>query len=189
MTDPKEFRRLKREVSDRARKAARVGTRFLVPAKFDEFGVPLSPETFDARKHIKSLTLPELRFLREWRLQGWDVAKTVSRLCCTDVWAAKTVRKVQGFREEDERIKAMAEVPTADWISAKHVENVHEGKLDDSQRDSLKELAKITGVYKQQSIQIQNNVFNLPALSPEQELKLKEVYDAVALESPQEKAA
>lgn len=182
MQDPKELRALSKEVSDKSRKAARVGRRFVIPRKFDNKGVPLTQETFDARKHLKLLDLDELRFLHHWRGSGWDVAKAILKTGCSDAWATKTIRKVQVFKDEDERIKALADVPTPDWIAAKHVENVHEAKLDDSQRDSLKELAKITGAYKQQNIQITNNVFNLPELSADQEAKLKAVYDTIAIE-------
>ena len=76
----------------------------------------------------------------------------------------------------------MADIHTPNWIAAKHVENVYEGGvLDDSERDSLKELAKISGAYKNTStVNIQTNVFNMPKLSEEAMAKLKEFADGQA---------
>ncbi len=53
-------------------------------------------------------------------------------------------------------------------------------RLPDSQQKSLAELAKIEGAYKQQAVTTQINVFNLPPLTPEQEAKLKPVFDTLA---------
>lgn len=191
MRDIREEKALASEFSDKSRRVVRTGGRFLVPQKFDdETGEPLTAETFDVRKHLKSLNLNEIRFLKIWRETGWNDAEAANKACLTDDQAKRLVRKLVVFKREEERVKALADVPTPEWITAKHTENVFEGRLSDSQRDSLKELAKITGSYKQQNIQIQNNVFNLPALSPEQEAKLKEVYDTIAMDaSPGEVAA
>jgi len=188
MQDEAESRQLAAEFSDKARSVKRTGSRFLVPRKFDDKGEALSGETFDARKHLKTLSLTELRFLSAWRGSGWDCAKAAAQVNITDEYAKRIVRKVSCFKDEDERIKALADVPTQDFIKAKHTENVFDGKLDDSQRDSLKELAKIVGVYKQTNQPLTLNVFNLPPLSPDQEAKLKEVYDTIAVE-PQKDVA
>jgi hypothetical protein len=182
MQDESEAKKLASEFSDKSRKVARSGGKFLIPKKFDDDGQPLTPETFDVRKHLKSLSLTELRFLSEWRSNGWDADKAAEKTGITDEYAKRIARKVACFKDEEERIKALADVPTPDFIKAKHTANVFDGKLDDSQRDSLKELAKIVGVYKQTNVSLTQNVFNLPPLLPEQEAKLKEVYDAIATE-------
>ena len=39
----------------------------------------------------------------------------------------RLVKKLACFREEDARVKALCEIPTPDWIAAKHVENVYSG--------------------------------------------------------------
>lgn len=184
MQDPTEAKRLVSEFSDKSRLVKRTGGRFLVPRKFDDNGSPLTPETFDIRKHLKSLSLTDLRFLSEWRRNGWNAEEAASKALITDDHAKRLVRKLACFKDEEERIRALADVPTPDFIKAKHTENVFEGTLSDSQRDSLKELAKIVGVYKQQGVSITQNVFNLPPLSPDQEAKLRETFDAIAVEVP-----
>jgi hypothetical protein len=188
MQDEQEARRLASEFSDKSRRVKRTGGRFLVPLKFDEKGEALTQETLDVRKHLKSLSLTELRFLSAWRASGWDTPKAAAQVNITDEYAKRIAKKVVCFKDEEERIKALADVPTPDFIKAKHTENVFDGKLDESQRDSLKELAKIVGVYKQTNVSLTQNVFNLPPLTPEQETKLKEVYDAIATDATENAA-
>lgn len=182
MRTPREQAALVTHLNDKSRKVARVGNHVYVPLKFDAAGNPLTRETFNVAKHVKSLNLYDLQFLKAWREQGWDTEKACKITGVPFEKALKLVRRLQVFKDEEERIKALADIPTTPWITAKHTENVYEGKLDDSQRDSLKELAKITGSYKQvlpagSTI----NVFNLPPLGPEQAAKVKEVFDTIAL--------
>ena len=173
---------LVRTFSDSARKVLKVGRDYLVPRKIDDDGVPLTPETFDARKHLKRLNLGDLRFLKAWREAEWDTGKACEKIGITQDKVKRLVKKLQVFREEDARVKVLADIPTPNWIAAKHVENVYEGGvLDDSERDSLKELAKISGAYKNTStVNIQTNVFNMPKLSEEAMAKLKEFADGQA---------
>lgn len=180
--------KLASDLSDRSRKVKRAGDKYLVPLKFDDQGNPLTQESFNIRKHLKELSLLDLRFLSEWRASGWDAEKAANKALVEPEHAKRLVRKLQVFKDEEERIKALADIPSVDFIKAKHTENVFEGKLDDSQRDSLKELAKIVGAYKTTSVTLTQNVFNLPPLSPEQESKLKEVYDAIAVEAKESAA-
>lgn len=182
MRDQDEIRDLVQEFSDKSRSVEKAGKKFLVSTKFDSDGNPLTQETFDARKHLKRLSLDDLRFLKTWRDEGWDVQKAIEKSGINPDYSKRLIKKLQVFREEDARVKALSEIPTPGWIAAKHVENVYEGgTLEDSERDSLKELAKIAGAYKNQAtVNIQNNVFNMPKLSDEAMAKLKEIADAQA---------
>lgn len=95
--------------------------------------------------------------------------------------ALRLIKKLSCFREEDAKVRALCEIPTPEWIAAKHVENIYEGgRLEESEHKSLQELAKIEGAYKQQAPQTQINVFNLPTLPPEKEAELKKVFDTIA---------
>jgi len=158
------------------------GKSVVVPLKFDEAGSPLDERTFDARKHLKRLSMGDLRFLQAWRKAEWNADKACEEIGIDLVCAKRLVKKLAVFRQEDAGVKALAEIPSAAWISAKHVENIFEGgTLQDSERDSLKELAKISGAYKTAAtVNIQTNIFQMPRLSPEAAAKLKEFADAQA---------
>ena len=168
-----EKRELEKVVNDKARKIKIRGGTAIVPLKFDEDGNPATVE----RLIFKRLSLNDLRYLSALRKRDWD-----PKLACEDTGipydsAERLVKKLACFREEDARVKALCEIPTPSWIKAKHVENFYEGgALEDSQHKSLQELAKIEGAYKTTAnLNITQNVFNLPQLSPEVEAKLKEI--------------
>lgn len=183
MQDSDEEKQLVQEVTDRARpRPLKKGNTYLVPQKFDDAGELLDENTFDARKHLKRLSLDDLRFLQAWRAAGWDTQKACDKLGVDSAQVKRVVAKLAAFRDEDVRTKSLAEIPTPAWISAKHVENIYDGgRMEDSQRDSLKELAKISGAYKTAAtVNIQTNIFQMPRLTPEAAAKLKEFADAQA---------
>lgn len=165
-------------VNDRSRKITIRGNQAIVPLKFDEDG---NPATVD-KLLFKRLSLTDLKFLAIFRRNDWDIEKTITEIGISRDVAEKLVKKVACFREEDAKVKALCEIPTPSWIAAKHVENFYEGgKLEDSQHKSLQELAKIEGAYKNTSqINIQNNVFQMPTLTPEQSAELKALGDRLA---------
>jgi len=182
MINDEESKELLQEVTDRSRKPIVKGNSVLVPLKFDQDGELLDQDTFDARKHLKRLSLDDLRFLKCWRDSKWDTQKACELLCIDVAKVKRLVAKLSVFREEDARTQALSQIPTSAWITAKHVENVYQGGvLQDSERDSLKELAKIAGAYKTTAtVNIQNNIFQMPRLTPEQAAKLKEFADLQA---------
>lgn len=185
MKQTSDARALLKEVTDRSRKPIQQGKDVLVPLKFDVDGELLTKETFDARTHLKRLSLDDLRFLKAWRDSGWDTEKALAAVGAPPDKAKRLVVKLQAFRDEDAHTKALAEIPTQSWISAKHVENVYNGgQMQDSERDSLKELAKIAGAYKTAAtVNIQHNVFNIPALTRDQEARVKALADSLAVEA------
>lgn len=167
-------------VNDKARKITIRGNTAIVPLKFDEHG---EPATVD-KLIFKRLSLSDLRFLQKLRAADWNIDKALEGDPLTRPAAERLVKKLACFREEDARIKALCEIPTPDWIAAKHVQNVYEGGvLQDSEHKSLAELAKIEGAYKQVAPQTQINVFNLPDITPEKEAELKKVFDTIAEDS------
>ena len=173
---------LKREnlakvVNDASRKVTIRGKQTIVPLKFDEDGEIATPE----RLVIKRLSLSDLRFLKSWREKNWDLDAAISELSIDRPKAERLAKRLACFRNEDYKVKALASIPTPEWIAARHVENIYEGgNLEDSQHKSLQELAKIEGAYKQQAPSTQINVFNLPDLPPEQARQVKEVFDTIA---------
>jgi len=78
----------------------------------------------------------------------------------------------------------LAQVPSTAFVQARHVENVLGGEpLDDSKRDSLKELAKINGSYKTNlQVNVQQNFFQMPKMTPEQEQAASVFFDTLAIE-------
>lgn len=164
-------------LNDASRKVTLRGKEVIVPLKFDADGAPATAD----KLIFKRLSLSDLRFLQAWRSLDWDIEKAIGQTLLPRPVVERLVKKLACFREEDARVKALCEIPTADWIASKHVENIYDGgTLQDSQQKSLSELAKIEGAYKQQAPQTQINVFNLPALDPAKEAKLKEVFDTLA---------
>ena len=169
---------LERAVNDRSRKITIRGHQAIVPLKFDEDG---NPATVD-RLIFKRLSLNDLRFLRHLRESKWDIAIACKKAGVAESSSERLIKKLSCFREEDARVKALCEIPTPDWIAAKHVQNVYEGgTLEDSEHKSLQELAKIEGAYKNNlNVTVTQNVFNLPHYDPATEAKLKDIADREA---------
>lgn len=164
---------LERVVNDRSRKVKIRGKQVIVPLKFDEEGQPATQD----RLVFKRLSLLDLRFLQLWRKADWNIEKAIQESSLPRPTVERLIKRLACFREEDARVKALCEIPTADWIAAKHVQNVYEGgTLEDSEHKSLQELAKIEGAYKNNvSLSVTQNVFNLPKLDPDTEAKLKAI--------------
>lgn len=116
-------------VNDGTRRITVRGKAAIVPLKFDRHGDLASSST----RLFKRLSLDDLRFLKIWREQGWDVRKAAEVSGLSEERAAKLVKRLSCFREEDARVQALCEIPTPQWISAKHVENIYAGgQLTDS---------------------------------------------------------
>ena len=175
MFDRSEANALVKSFSDSSRQAVLHGRKALIPLKYDSKKEPLTQETFDARKHLKRLSMDDLRFLKAWRDNDWNAEKACEKAGLEFKKAEKIVRRLQVFREEDAITRTLSNIPTPAWVATKHVENVYGGgTLNDSEHKSLAELAKIGGAYKSTAqINIQQNVWNLPTLTPEIEAKFK----------------
>lgn len=173
-------------INDRARKVSLRGKQVIVPLKFDEDGEPATQD----KLIFKRLSLTDLRFLKALKGSDWNIARACEISGISLERSERLVKKLACFREEDARVKALCEIPTPDWIAAKHVQNVYEGGvLQDSEHKSLQELAKIEGAYKNTS-QVNVNVVHslqLPKLTPEQEAQFRELGDSIATTA--EKAA
>jgi hypothetical protein len=162
---------LESAVNDASRKIKIRGKQAIVPLKFDAAG---SPATAVSRI-FKRLNLDDLRFLKLWRAAGWDINVAQAKSGMDAARCAKLIKRLSCFRDEEARVRALCEIPTPDWICAKHVENIYAGgKAGKSEQKSLEELAKIEGAYKQTS-PTQVNIFNLPKLTPEVEAKFKQL--------------
>lgn len=166
--------------SDRARKVRRVGRTFLVPHKFSPTGEVLDEETFKPARDLSQLSLPDFALLASLQETGWDIVKSAKALDMDPEAAKRRFKRLQYFEFEAKRSQALAQIASPDFITAKHVDNVYSNTLDDGQRDSLRELAKITGAYKQ-AVLAQTNIFNMPSLTPEQEAALREIGDSIAM--------
>jgi len=181
MTDNEEVEKLARGFKDKARGVVRVGKNAYVPHKLDDDGEILDKASFDAKKHISRLNLNDLRFLQLWSENKWDNEATAAKSDLAPDQLEKTFKKLQYFKTEDARILALAKEATPERILAKDMENVEVESLTDSQHKSLDRVAKIIGAFKTSAaVNIQQNVFNMPKLSPETMAKLKEFADSQA---------
>lgn len=172
-----------KDLSSRTRKPTIHKNELLVPLKYDDAGEPLTPDTFDLRIHLKKFKANDWVFLKTWRENKWDFEKTCE-LLQIDLAKGRRIRdKVNCIRIEEARDIALAQIPSTTYIQARHMENIIGGGiLDDSSRDSLKELAKIQGSYKTTATQvnIQQNILQMPALDEETARKLRELADKLA---------
>lgn len=175
---------LEKAVNDGSRKIHLRGSQAIVPLKFDSDGEVVNESTPPQKLVLKRLSLKDFAFLKAWRENDWDIEKTSKEISYPLPEIERLVKKLQCFREEDAKVKALAQIPTTAWITAKHVENVFEGgSLQESEQKSLQELAKISGAYKPvTSVNIQANILQMPELSPEQAKAAKDFFDTMALE-------
>ena len=167
---------LVKEFSDSSRKSLlmRSENTAVVHHKFTEDGDIVDSSNFNMKRDVSRLNITDLKFLSEWRKAKWDEQVPIQKLNLTAERAKRIIKKVSYFKTEDAKVKALADIPTPEWISAKDVENVYEnGTLNDSTHKSLDRLAKITGAFKTTEVNLTQNVFNLPALSPDIEAKFK----------------
>lgn len=170
-----------RKMSDKARKSVRVGKQLIVPHKFKESGEAVTQENFNPKTDLSKLNQKHWQFLEIFQRNNWnmDEACKETGLAIDDV--KKMYKKVQYFEFEANRQKALAAVLSPDFVTAKHVDNVFTNQLEDGQRDSLKELAKISGAYKPTtSVNINANIYQMPKMTPEQENELKIFADRMA---------
>lgn len=175
-----EKKQLARQFSDKARKVKWVGNKALVPHKFTESGDVVNQDNFDARKHLSKLNLADLRFLQLWKNNKWSDEETVKKSGLTPEQVEKTFKKLAYFKTEDARIHALASEATPERVLAKDMENIESGTLNDSQHKSLDRVAKITGAFKTSEVNITQNVFNLPRMTPETEAALRQIADKEA---------
>lgn len=163
-----------KEFSDASRKAVVVANKAVIPHKFTESGEVVGGDNFNPKRDVSRLSLTDLRFLSAWRAAKWDDKIATEKLNLEPEAAKRIIKRVSYFKTEDAKVKALADIPTPEWIAAKDVENVYEGgTVNDSQHKSLDRLAKITGAFKTTEVNLTQNIFNLPALSPEVEAKFK----------------
>lgn len=183
MPNDRERRALVKTVTDASRQVKLRGSQVIIPEKFDRHGKVVTDETPKADWVFRRTTQYDLAFLALWKESGLteDIDSVAKKANLTHDEAARLIKKLAWFKIETDRIKAIADVPTPAWITAKHLENVQEGgTMNDSQHRSLQETAKIVGAYKPtQSVNVQINL-EKPAWTPEQEAKLREVYDTFA---------
>lgn len=175
MQDPDEANKLVSKLSDKSRKARRFGNHIAVPHKFKPSGTVISDENFNPKSDVSRLSLDHWQLLEQLQLSGWDLKKSCDILDISLEQGKRLEAKLKYFRYEKAKEKSMVKMLSPDFVAAKHMENVYTGALDDSQRDSLDKLGKITGAYKTTEITLTQNVFNLPKLDPETELKLKAI--------------
>lgn len=173
---------LEKAINDSAREIPVRGSQAIVPLKFDKDGEVVSQDTSPDRMVFKRLTLDDLRFLKIWRANNWDVEKSREEAQVSEQKIILLVRKLSCFRAEDAKVRALAEIPTPNWVAAKDVQSIYEGgTLSDSEHKSLDRLAKITGAFKATEVNITQNVFNLPKYDPATEAKLKVIADQEAM--------
>jgi hypothetical protein len=171
---------LAKVVNDASRKVSIRGNQAIVPLKFDEDG---EPATFD-KTIYKRVNRNDLRFLALW--QETDYSEDIEVLRKKTNLPESRIKwfcnKLDCFKQEDLLTKAVCKIPSVNHIKARLHINSYTDELTDGQRDSLKELAKIGGAYKNVSSVNVNVVHSLklPALKPEEEAELRRLGDSIA---------
>lgn len=172
---------LLRPLTDASRKVRFHGPSALVPHKFTDDGEVVTAETFTPKKDISKLNLNDLKFLKLWRDCDWKDEDIKKKLNLTDDQARKTFKKLQYFKTEDAKIRALASEATPERVLAKDMENLNTGDLTDSQHKSLDRVAKITGAFKTAGEGGNTiNIFNMPRLTPEAERAIRQIADKEA---------
>lgn len=181
MFETQEADKAVRKMSDKARKSVRVGKQLIVPHKFKKDGEVVTQENFNPKTDLSKLNQKHWQFLEIFQRTNWnlDEASKESGLAIEEV--KKMYKKVQYFEFEANRQKALAAVLSPDFVTAKHVDNVLTNTLEDGQRDSLKELAKISGAYKPTtSVNLHAHVLARPPMTPEAEEATRKFFDDLA---------
>lgn len=185
MTDPT-GPSARQQLSSKSRNVVPHRGQSVVSLRYDTDGKPLTPDTFDARRHVKTLDQKDWMFLECWKRHGYNAEKAAHELDLGEYDVKRLVKKLDCFRTEEIRDKALATIPSVEYIKARHVESLlsdKEHKLEESDHKSLAELAKIQGAYKTAAtLNIQNNFFAKPQLTPEQEKATREFFDTIAIE-------
>lgn len=179
MQETDEGKALVKKFSDRSRKVLKTGNNYFVPHKFTPDGDVLSEDNFNAKRDISRLTLDDFRLLGALQESGWNFETACEKAGLDKEKAVRRYKKLSYFEFEDKKAKALAALATPEFVTSQNVEGFYRDHLSDGQREHLKELAKISGAYKTSAINIQHNVFNLPALSPEAEAKFKALAEEV----------
>lgn len=132
-------------------------------------------------KHLARLSPQDLEFVEAWREEKWDFDKACARLKITASQGHYRRKKVEFLQTEEKIILAKAKIPTPSYILAKDLDNV-EGikKIEDTEHKSLDRMAKILGAFKTTEVNIQANIYQMPKMTPEQELELKVFADRMA---------
>lgn len=183
MHDTDETQKLVRTFSDRSRKTRRVGSQFIVPHKFTPEGDVLDESNFNAKRDISRLSLDDFRLLAALQEKKWDFKAACESIQADPEKAPKRYKKLSYFEFEDKKSLALAAVATPAFVTAKNVEGFYTDNLSDGQRDHLKELAKITGAYKNTTnVNVNFNAFVRPEMTPEDEKKTREFFDTIAID-------
>lgn len=165
-----------------ARQAARIGKEILVPRLFDSHGKPLPKEKIGAR-HLLRFNLKQAQFLQELKETGGDLAASCGKCGVTEDWAKRFLRrtKTRYYLQEHQFEAQLAKVATPDWLKAVYAEAAL-GKADptDTQKWGIDRLKEIVIPKQAANINIQNNVFSLPKLSRDEEVRLKILADEMA---------
>lgn len=183
MLDKDGQKSLVRSFSDFSRKAIADGRRVVIPHKFKfPSGDVITEDNFDSKKDLSKLNMDDWRLLAEMAGNGWDIEKGALTVGLDLERARRIGKKLRYFEFEALREKALVSILNPQFVAGKHMENVYQDTLTDNQRDSLKELAKITGAYKPStSVNVQVHL-EKPDWTPEQEAKIRAVFDTMAVE-------
>lgn len=163
-------------VSDAARKVTVRGKCAIVFHKFDDEGRPVKQPL-----HYTRCTLDDLEFIDVWRSHGWDAQAAGRELGLGDAEIKWKTKKLAFIEQEDKIIKAKTKMLSPEYVISKDLDNLEKvNRLEDTDHKSLDRLAKVQGMFKSSDVTITQNVFNLPKLSEEAMVKLKEIADREA---------
>lgn len=175
--------RLIQKFSDRSRKVTKKGSQYIVPHKFKPAGDVITVDNFNPRSDLSRLSLDDFLLLEALQEKKWDFDAACKSINVDPELSLKRYKKLSYFQFEEKKSQSLAALATPAFVTAKNLEGFYTDTLSDGQRDHLKELAKITGAYKPTTnVNLNVNAFVKPQLSPEEEQKTREFFDAIAIE-------
>lgn len=178
--DSKEKKELLQSFSDSTHKPAVIGDKAVIPKLFQDDGdLRTAWATPDS---TFKLSFAQLHFLKTFE-DSKNLEKACQAAHRSIDWGKNFLAKHQsagGYLWERAKIKEISTVATPEWTKAKAVEGVMgTWKPDKAQVECLKLVKDIN--YPKAALTIQNNtILQMPKMSPEDELRLREFADQMA---------
>jgi hypothetical protein len=183
MKETGEDKRLVHSFQDRSRQVIKDGKRYILPHKFTPAGDVIDNSNFKPKRDLSRLSLDDFKLLATLQEKDWDLKAACEALGIDFEKASKRYKKLSYFEFEDKKAQALAAVATPAFVTSQNVEGFYRDHLSESQRDHLKELAKISGAYKNTTnVNVNFNAFLRPERSPEEERRCREFADTLAVD-------
>ena len=182
MPNHEENQELLNHFSDQSRQASLVGSTVVLPKILDDEGEIRN--TWASPDAVFKLNLKQARFLKAYE-ETLDLEKAALKADVTVEWAKKFLKNqtALAYLDEKQRLTALSEVATPQWTKAKLVDGITGHWVPENPKVAVKCLEMVKDINFPRAaanLNITQNVFNLPKLTPDAERALKEIADREA---------